>query len=599
MPAVLRCLLLSLFALTHVDAAGHYEVSLASAASGSLRVSLDAECAGQSAELQMPVWNATYHVRDFSRFVTNFSVRDKSGAALDVSKPNPSRWVVSCSGDRHMRVGYDVLANRPGPFGAFADSSYATLNLAQILLYPTATRAAEFSLAFADLSQGQKVAITLQKEGENYHAPNYDLLIDTPVLIGNFVEESFEYKGTEIRVVAYGQRGGFDLNILIASVAQIVKGSAEIMGELPLTKYTFVYCFRDITGGGMEYRNGTIIFGPAECPNCRLSSLTAHEFFHLWNVKRIRPSSLEPVDYERPMPTPSLWFAEGVTSTFAEYIRLKSGASVGTEFLSHLGTQISSYLERSARLEQSAEQGSVEAWLEGYPEYGSPKRSVSYYLRGELIGYLLDLAIRQRTQNRRALDDVLRLMNERYAIKGRPYEDTAAIERALTDVAETDMGDVMEKLVRRPEPIDWNEFLGYAGYRLSKRQKEKVDLGFALSNAPGRGIVVSEVELASPAERAGFRVGDRIVRFQSRRITGGPEALAFAFRRSVGRKVSVGVMRQGSLIEIEITPRTSEAVTYRIVPVAQPTGEQLRVRDGWLKRTTSPHFSPPDGGSTR
>ena len=586
--AVLRFLLLSLFALASVDAASHYEISLASAASGSLRVALDAACAGQSAELQMPVWNATYYVRDFSQFVTKFSVTDRSGAPLNVSKPNPSRWVVSCSADQRMRVAYDVLANRPGPFGSFADSSYATLNLAQILLYPVADRTAEFTISFTDLSPAQKIAITLENGGKSYRAPSYDLLTDTPVLIGDFVEESFQYKATEIRVVAFGKPGGFDLNILIASVAQIVKGAAEIMGGLPLTKYTFVYCFRDIIGGGMEFSNGTIVFGPGECENCRLSSLSAHEFFHLWNVKRIRPASIEPVDHERPMPTPSLWFAEGVTSTFAEFIRLRIGASVAREFLAHVGSQISNYEERPARLEQSAEQGSVEAWLEGYPEYGSPKRSVSYYLRGELIGYLFDLAIRHRTENRRSLDDVMRLMNTRFAANGVPYDDTDAIEQALTEVAETDMSDVVAKLVRRPEPIDWDEFLGYAGYRLSKRRKEKVDLGFALSNAPGRGIVVTEVELGGPAERAGFRIGDRIVRFQARRITAGPEALAAAFQRSVGRKVSVGVMRQGALIELDITPRTSKAITYRVTPVAHPTSEQLRIREGWLKRTTSP-----------
>ena len=193
----------------------------------------------------------------------------------------------------------------------------------------------------------------------------------------------------------------------------------------------------------MEYRNGTLIFGPAKCADCSLSNLTAHEFFHLWNAKRLRPASLEPLDHARPMPSPSLWFVEGVTSTFAEFIRLRSGAATGDEFLSRLGKRISRYRARPARLEQSAEQGSVEAWLEGYPEYGSPQRSVSYYLRGELIGYLLDLSIRRRTKNRRSLDDVLRLLNERYAVKGRFYDDTDAIEQAVSAVAGSDMSAVV------------------------------------------------------------------------------------------------------------------------------------------------------------
>ena len=209
-------------------------------------------------------------------------------------------------------------------------------------------------------------------------------------------------------------------------------------------------------------------------------------------------------------------------------------------------------------LEQSAEQGSVEAWLEGYPEYGSPQRSVSYYLRGELIGYLLDLSIRRRTKNRRSLDDVLRLLNERYAVKGRFYDDTDAIEQAVSAVAGSDMSAVVAALVRRPEPIDWNAYLRYAGYRLTARKKERIDFGLSLAISPQRGIFVSAVEPASAARQAGFRAGDRIIRYRGSPVSCGVEELAALLRRSAGRRVSLGIERQGSFFEIEITPRVTE-----------------------------------------
>ena len=586
MPAVPRCLLLSLFALASLDGASHYEIGLESAASGTLRVTLDTACSGRPVEFQMPIWNATYHIRDFSRFVSNFSVSAESGARQSVAKSDPSRWVAACPAGGRVRVEYAVLADRPGPFGAFADANYATLNLAQILLYPVEARNDEFTLAFAGLPPDWKVAVTLEENGSGYRAPNYDLLTDTPVLLADFVEDSFAYDGASIRVAAFGEPGGFDLDILMDSVKRIVGSAAEIMQGLPLAHYTFVYCFKDTAGGGMEYRNGTLIFGPAKCADCSLSNLTAHEFFHLWNAKRLRPASLEPLDHARPMPSPSLWFVEGVTSTFAEFIRLRSGAATSDEFLSRLGKRISRYRARPARLEQSAEQGSVEAWLEGYPEYGSPQRSVSYYLRGELIGYLLDLSIRRRTKNRRSLDDVLRLLNERYAVKGRFYDDTDAIEQAVSAVAGSDMSAVVAALVRRPEPIDWNAYLRYAGYRLTARKKERIDFGLSLAISPQRGIFVSAVEPASAARQAGFRAGDRIIRYRGSPVSCGVEELAALLRRSAGRRVSLGIERQGSFFEIEITPRVTEAVAYRIVSIARPTTAQLRVRKGWLRRTT-------------
>lgn len=584
-----RRFLLSLFSLVSLNAASHYEIDLAAAASGTLRVALDTACSGRSAAFQMPIWNATYRVRDFSRFVSNLSVSAASGARRQVARPDPSRWTADCPDDGgRVKVEYDVLADRPGPFGAFADADYAALNLAQILLYPVEARNEECTLAFAGVPPGRKIAVTLEKSGGGYRAPSYDRLTDTPVLIADFVEKSFAYDGAAIRVAAFGEPDGFDLDLLAHSARRIVGSAAAIMGGLPLSRYTFVYCFKDTAGGGMEYRNGTLIFGPAECAECTLSSLTAHEFFHLWNVKRIRPASLEPLDHARRMPSPSLWFVEGVTSTFAEFIRLRAGLVAADEFLSYLGKRISRYMALPARLEQSAEQGSVEAWFEGYPQQDAARRSVSYYLRGELIGHLLDLSIRRRTKNRRGLDGVLRLLNERYALEGRFYEDTDAIERAVSEVAGSDMSAVVAALVRRPEPIDWNAYLGYAGYRLRARKEKTVDVGLSFAHSPERGILVSAVEPESAARQAGFRVGDRIVRYRSRPIDCAPEELASALRRSAGRRVSLGVERQGGFLEIEITPRITETAAYRIVSAARPTPAQLRVRKGWLSRTTGP-----------
>jgi predicted metalloprotease with PDZ domain len=306
----------------------------------------------------------------------------------------------------------------------------------------------------------------------------------------------------------------------------------------------------------------------------------------LWNVKRIRPRSLEPVDFEHGNVTPSLWFAEGVTSTYAQYIRLQAGLLSEAEFISYLGRLVDSYERRPASRTQSAEESSIEAWLERYAGYGRPERSVSYYLKGELIGHLLDLAIRHYSGNQRSLDDVMRRMNVEYSLEGRYYEDTAAIERIANEVSGRDMADIFDELVRTPAPIDWDKYLGWAGYRLSTTRQTRQRIGVHATSAPGEGVRVASVDEDSPAESAGLRRGDRIVALNGSRITGGSNSIADLIERSEARKVSVEIERDGSPMAFEIKPREISVKSYRIEEVEKPTEEHLALRHGWLTRQT-------------
>jgi predicted metalloprotease with PDZ domain len=535
----------------------------------------------------MPVWNATYQVRDFVQYVTGFQVRDAGGAALAPRKVNPSLWRLPAHGTGRVEVEYRVRADRPGPFGAVADAQHVCLNLAQVLLYPVAARNSAFTLRFVNVPKEWKTAIELTKRDDGYRAGSYDELIDTPVHLSDFEDIEFEYAGRRIRLAIHGPAGTHNTGLLRETAEAVVAAASEVMDDVPFPSYTFVYHFLGNGGGGMEYRNGTSIYAPSQCRRCDLSELTAHEFFHLWNVKRIRPRSLYPIDFTAPNLTPSLWFSEGVTSSYAWFLGLRSGLTTPEKFLEHFASLIYDYESRPASRTQSAEEASLEAWLEGYPAYGRPDRSVSYYVRGEIIGYLLDLAIRHQTANRRSLDDVLRLLNREYAMQGRFFEDTAAIEQAASKVAGTDLSPVIEKLVRSAAPIAWDEYLGFAGLQLLPNQRDRMDAGVSFTRLLDGGVVVSGVESGGAGEQAGFRPGDEILRIGNEQPQGLREISSFLMQ-AAGSSVRIEVSRDGARLTMTLHPRTTQDVFYRMIEVADASPAQRRVRQGWLRRETEP-----------
>lgn len=563
-----------------------YVIDLTEAASGWLLVEAEADCASTPCAWEMPVWSATYQVRDFAQYVAAWESLDAEGAPLRSQKTTPWRWETEDGPGSRMRVRYRVLADRSGPFGAYVDAQMLSGNLSQILAYPRGGESAPARLRFASLTAGQSEALSLERDAQGYAAESYYRLIDTPLLIGAFSETSFEHAGKTFRVVAYGEGAASRLGALRKTARRLAKAAIELMHDAPFESYLFVYIFSENDGGGMEYRNGTSIYGPSDCGDCDMASLTAHELFHLWNVKRIRPRSMEPIDFTRPNPSPSLWFVEGVTSTYAGYIERAAGVISPSDLVGRLERIINQYRARPAALRQSARESSIDAWLERYPAYGREDRSVSYYLKGELIGHLLDLTIRAKSDNARSLDDVMRRLNNDYARQGRFFEEDEAIERIASEVAGADLGAVFDELVRTPGPIAWNRYLGYAGYHLEATRKSYVDLGLTLANPAGLGVIVSRVFPGGPAERAGFRRGDQILRIEGRRVTGGAYEASQRLERMLGREVEIHVEREALLRMLKLRPRKTEDTVYRLAEAERASPAQRRVRRGWLERKT-------------
>lgn len=585
------CLVVLFVAPAAATAESRYAIDLADSKSGVLGVRLDTSCTSLPCDFQLPAWSATYQIRNFSQYVGPVRAETANGEPLVVRKTGPSRWRIGSGVPGALRLSYAVRADRDGPFGSQARSDRVTVNLPQILLYAEAQRDQPAYLQFENLPKGFREALALPHWGDNYEASSYDRLVDTPVLLADFKEDVFDIAGKPIRIVVAGPGAGQRMGALRSTARKVVKSAIELMGEDSFEGYTFVYVFAHAPGGGMEYRDGTLIFGPADCPTCGMDELTAHEFFHRWNVKRIRAASMEPVDYSRPVPSPSLWFAEGVSSTYARYLLAAAGVTTERDTLARLEQRINEYESRPARLTQSAEESSIDAWLEGDPSYNRPDRSVSYYLKGELIGYLLDLEIRGRTENRRSLDDVLRRLDHDYAQQGRWFADTNTLIEIASDVAGSDMTAVFDELVRTAAPIDWDHYLGRAGLHLERISRTRSDSGMSLASPPGQGILVALVRPGGSAEKAGIQVGDRVVAIDGQRVIGSAEAVLEQLGDEE-RSRSVTVDRGGAAMTLRLrTAETSETV-HRVVALAQIMPMQQLVRDGWLKRETAKSSEP-------
>lgn len=451
------------FALA-LPAAGtiEYRVSLAKPSEHILRVTMTIPDVKNAVDVQMPAWNALYQIRDFASRVMEVKAHDADGAPLAIAKRDTMTWRIS--GGESAVVSYGVFWDDPGPFAVQLDSEHAFLNLAMVLFYVPGRRDEETRVSFSDLPAGWEIAVVLAPggQGATFRAAGYDELVDAPVEIGSFEQFRFAVAGARIRVVVHGT--GWRRETLEAKLRRIVEYQVALMEDAPFEEFLFIYHF-DSGGGGMEHANSTAIHTAGDS---NVEGISAHEFFHLWNVKRIRPNTLEPVDYTRANITRALWFAEGVTNTYEAYTLLRTGMRSAEEFYAGLAGEIAQLEARPASRWKSAEEASLDAWLEAYRVYRRPELSISYYNKGEILGVLLDILIRDATDNRKSLDHVMRYLNAEYAQRGRYYEDSEGIRKAVEKIAGVSFADFFARYVAGAEPLPYEDTLRRAGLHLTR-----------------------------------------------------------------------------------------------------------------------------------
>ncbi|HXV18051.1 MAG TPA: PDZ domain-containing protein, partial [Gemmatimonadaceae bacterium] len=521
-----------------------YEVSLQGREKHILRVrAVFAPSSRGERTIQLPVWNATYQVRDFAQNVFSMFAEDEQGKPLSVMKIEKSLWRIAAPRERGcVAAEYEIYLDEAGPFSAQVNAEHAFINWAQALVYSPEERGNRVRIRVVDLPSTWKVrdayvfanaaeAGALAVDGE---AANYDMLVDSPVEMGTFAETTITEGGARYQVVVHGDATAYDMKKLSEALQKLAAAETDWMQDRPFDRYTFIYHFpRGPAGGGMEHSYSTAIDVSADRIQqnpLAFASVSAHEFFHLWNVKRIRPATLEPVDYAKEMYTRALWFSEGVTSAVQEYMLVRSGLNDEATFLQNLGRQISTLQERPAHQAQSVEESSLDAWLEKYPFYAQPDRSISYYNKGQIVGVLLDLKIREATHGAKSLRDVFHYLNENYAKKHLYFDDSEGIRKATEAVSGADLRDFFSRYVAGTEEIPYDEFLRGVGLRVVKKPTRVPYAGFTIGRAIGRTPTIATVDPGSPAEQAGVAVGDVLVAVNGKLVTGNANAALSALQ---------------------------------------------------------------------
>lgn len=587
---LLSALLLSIRA-AGADLTVRYTLDLRSTQTHEVKISMSVPDAPPETEIQFPAWNALYQIRDFVRNVEHVRA-ECDGHALKLVRVDLQTWRAPSQACATLELRYAVYANEEGPFASVLNQHHSFLNLAMMLFYLPQGRDRPVRAAFI-LPEGWKLA-TLLPEGKppgEFAAPNYDALVDSPAEAGHFDDFSFEQSGAAFRVIVDADAQDYSSRRLLDTLEKITAAETAMMRDVPFSRYTFIFHFLlDGGGGGMEHAYGTAISLPASAVRDHweyVEATAAHEFFHLWNVKRIRPAGLEPVDYVHGNDTGALWFSEGVTSTYQELMLERAGLTSRQEFYRRIAYQIGLLQDRPARLFQGVEQSGRSAWLEKYLDYLRPERSISYYNKGELLGFLLDLAIRHSTQNRRSLDSVMRRLNEDFAKRGRFFRE-ADLRHTVAGLAPefSACDEFFSDYVSGTRELDYDTYLGYAGLRLVTRTAAQGALGFRAARSFSGPITVESVDPASNAARAGVRQGDVLARMNHRPLNALPDQLLGNSKG--GEKIEFGIRRGEQLLSVKYRLEESHVTAYRVEEIAHATEEQLQVREGWLEGKTAP-----------
>ena len=555
-----------------------YELDLRQAESHLVRVTMTIPDAAPATEIQFPAWNALYQIRDFFQDVQDLRAAcdgrplELAVVDLDTRRGGPE----PCA---ELEVRYAVYANGEPPFSSALNDEHAFLNPAMLLFYLPRERDRSVRIKVIP-PPGWKLATLLAeaetagefKAADEFKAASYDELADSPIETGTFEEYSYVQSGATYRVIVHAPASDYSPERLLQSLQKITATETALMRDAPFSRYTFIFHFaRAGGGGGMEHANGAAISVSGERlrrhPEA-VESIAAHEFFHLWNVKRIRPQGLEPVDYVHGNDTRELWFSEGVTSSYGELALLRAGLISRQDFYANLAQEIRDLEQRPARKSQSAVQAGREAWLEKYADYARPERSISYYNKGELLGYLLDLGIRHATANRRSLDDVMRSLNENFARRGR-FFTRADLEKTVADLVPQFAGvdAFFRDDVAGTAELDYHTYLGYAGLRLFEETVEGPALGFEALRSFGGPLRVESVEPGSNAEKAGLARGDILLAMNGHALTGNMLAQGLPTDQLAGMG------------------RKTETI-YRVAEVPNTSVERRAVREGWLEGKT-------------
>ena len=572
------------------------------------RAEIAVECDARSApelDFRIPVWTpGSYLVREHQRHVDGFSARDEAGRVLPAEKVDKQTWRVRTGGARRVRAEYRLGCFELTVRTNHVDPTHAFLNPAAACAFVVGRETEPCSVR-TELPSGWQTWTALPERDGAFVAEDFDELADSPFEMGPASSHSvheFSAQGVPHRLVVWG-KGDFDAQRVVPDVAKIVDSLTAIFGRLPYQdRYLFLLHLNDKGRGGLEHRRSCALLVPRFAFVQKLAYedfllLVAHEFFHLWNVKRIRPLAFTPYDWTRENHTRLLWAMEGLTSFYEVVALRRAGLITPERFVQIWAERLTQLLRTPGRLRTPLASASYDAWIKHYrPDESTANTTVSYYLKGSVVGFLLDLELRRRTAGKRSLDDVMRLLFERHGRAPGLPED--GVERAASEIAGEDLTRWFDRALRSAEELDVDGALRGVGLRTVLRAASgpddkggtAPDQDRAIPEGPSRAwfgaqvrekagsLEVLSVAEGSPAQQAGIGAGDEIAALDGFRS----EMQKRLGRASAGQVVRVSLFRLDELIEAKVGLGHAPRDTAVFVPDPAAGPQQKELRRAWL-----------------
>ncbi|MDH6057911.1 M61 family metallopeptidase [Umezakia ovalisporum] len=538
-------------------------------------------------DLKMPVWTpGSYLVREYAKNLQQFTAfaGDKPLTWRKISK---NHWQVNTTGASELIVTYRIFANELTVRTNHLDSSHGYFNGAALFFRLPGWENLPIQITVLPPRPDWRVTTSLPPVGDQSHsfwAADFDTLVDSPFEIGSHESYYFEVLGKPHELAVWG-KGNLESQRAIADLEKIIEVEAEMFGGLPYERYVFLVHLFGQGYGGLEHKNCCSLiyqrFGfRSQDKYERFVQLAAHEFFHLWNVKRIRPKGLEVFDYEQENYTPSLWFCEGTTSYYDLLIPLRAGIYDAKSYLNHLNKEITRFLTTPGRKVQPLAESSFDAWIKLYrPDANSNNSQMSYYLKGEMVSFLLDLLIRARHGNQRSLDDVMRQMWRKFGQPEIGYTPEQ-LQEVIESVAGVDLTDFFELYVNGTEELPFNNYLEPFGLHLVAEREEEPYMGIKAKTEHGRELIKS-VETGSPAQLAGIDAGDELLAIEGIRLTA--HQLSDRLKDYQPKDtIEVTVFHQDELRTYSVTLEAPRPTKFQILPLHNLDTSQKENGAGWL-----------------
>jgi predicted metalloprotease with PDZ domain len=539
------------------------------------------------AELKMPVWTpGSYLIREFARHVQNFAAKDASGGELAWQKTNKNTWQIATKGTKEITATYLVYSNELTVRTNELNDEHAFWNNGATLMFVKDQLNAASTVRVMPYGNW-RVGTGLSEvagQANTFRAENFDVLYDSPFEVSDFKELGFDIEGKRHRFIMSGE-GNYDLAKLAADTTKIVTEAYKMFGEFGYDNYTFIVNLRG--GGGLEHLNSTALqtnrFGFK--PDARYKGflgLVSHEYFHNYNVKRIRPDALGPFDYENENYTKLLWVAEGGTEYYSNLLLVRAGLMSDKEFLRDKASAVQQLQSRPGRFETSVEEASFDAWIKYYrPDENAVNNQISYYDKGELVSMMLDITIRTASGGARSLDDVMRHLYTEYFKKGKNYTPQD-FQKTAEMMAGRPLDDFFTKYVRGRAEIDYASIVQGIGLDLRTRDlnRGKAYLGADLAEEGGR-LTIRSLAAGTPAYDHGLNTGDQIIAVDGYRASQN-FLQSYLVERKPNDKIKLTLFRFDKMRDVEITLGADPRKDHTFVPSDQATDDQKRLYKEYL-----------------